>query len=99
MYEDLANLFLKISDYVFRSKKDIQKKVGGIMKGQVLELYSEKMEREGFERGRAEGRTEGKAESAIKFIKSALKTPSPEEVSKILDVSLEEVLRIASKKF
>lgn len=99
MYEDLANLFLKISDYVFRNKKDIQKKVGGIMKGQVLELYSEKMKREGFERGRAEGKAEGKAESAIKFIKSALKTLSPEEVSKTLDVSLEEVLRIASKKF
>ena len=45
-----------------------------------------------------EGRKEGMAESAIKFIKNALRTLSPEEVSKILDVSLEEVLRVASEK-
>lgn len=88
--EDLADLFLRISDYVFRNKKDVKEKVGGIMKGQVLELYSEQMERKGFERGMAE--------SAIKFIKNALRTLSPEEVSKTLDVSLEEVLRVASEK-
>lgn len=98
VYEDLANLFLKISDYVFRNKKDVKEKVGGIMKGQVLELYSEQMERKGFERGMNEGRLEGMAESAIKFIKNALRTLSPEEVSKTLDVSLEEVLRVASEK-
>lgn len=97
-YEDLANLFLQISDYVFRNKKDVREKVGGIMKGQVLELYSEQMERKGFERGIEEGRLEGMAESAIKFIKNALRTLSPEEVSKTLDVSLEEVLRVASEK-
>lgn len=45
-----------------------------------------------------EGRKEGMAESAIKFIKNALRTLSPEEVSKTLDVSLEEVLRVASEK-
>lgn len=89
-YEDLADLFLQISDYVFRNKKEVREKVGGIMKGQVLELYSEQMERKGFERGMAE--------SAIKFIKNALRTLSPEEVSKTLDVSLEEVLRVASEK-
>ncbi len=89
-YEDLADLFLRISDYVLRNKKDVREKVGGIMKGQVLELYSEQMERKGFERGMAE--------SAIKFIKNALRTLSPEEVSKTLDVSLEEVLRVASEK-
>ena len=98
VYEDLANLFLQISDYVFRNKKDVREKVGGIMKGQVLELYSEQMERKGFERGIEEGRLEGMAESAIKFIKNALRTLSPEEVSKTLDVSLEEVLRVASEK-
>ena len=51
------------------------------MKGQVLELYSEQMERKGFERGMNEGRLEGMA-----------------EVSKTLDVSLEEILRVASEK-
>ena len=68
------------------------------MKGQVLELYSEQMERKGFERGMNEGRLEGMAKSAIKFIKNALRTLSPEEVSKTLDVSLEEILRVASEK-
>lgn len=90
VYEDLANLFLQISDYVFRNKKDVKEKVGGIMRGQVLELYSEQMERKGFERGMAE--------SAIKFTKNALRALSPEEVSKTLDVPLEEVLRVASEE-
>ena len=54
-----------------------------------------------IEEGRKEGMAQGMAqesESAIKFIKNALRTLSPEEVSKILDVSLEEVLRVASEK-
>lgn len=53
---------------------------------------------EGRKKGLAEGMAQGMAESAIKFIKNALCTLSPEEVSKALDVSLEEVLRIASEK-
>lgn len=53
---------------------------------------------EGRKKGLAEGMAQGMAESAIKFIKNALRTLSPEEVSKTLDVSLEEVLRIASEK-
>ena len=51
-----------------------------------------------IEEGRKEGIAQGMAESAIKFIKNALRTLSPEEVSKTLDVSLEEVLRVASEK-
>ena len=53
---------------------------------------------EGRKEGMAQGMAQGMAESAIKFIKNALRTLSPEEVSKILDVSLEEVLRVASEK-
>ena len=51
-----------------------------------------------IEEGRKEGMAQGMAASAIKFIKNALRTLSPEEVSKTLDVSLEEVLRVASEK-
>ena len=53
---------------------------------------------EGRKEGMAQGMAQGMAESAIKFIKNALRTLSPEEVSKTLDVSLEEVLRVASEK-
>ena len=49
---------------------------------------------EGRKEGMAQGMAQGMAESAIKFIKNALRTLSPEEVVKTLDVSLEEVLRV-----
>lgn len=66
----------------------------------------EKGIRKGLKQGIEQGITQQKQNtiSFIKemqkkeFIKNALRTLSPEEVSKTLDVSLEEVLRVASEK-
>lgn len=59
IYTDLNKLIIKISDYLLRGKPEVRKGVDKIMGGEVLELYSEKLIREGKEEGIKEGIKEG----------------------------------------
>ena len=71
-YTDLINLIVKIADYIFRKDNNIQKGIGEIMGGKVLELESERLHArghaEGLEKGLAEGHIEGWREGHMEGI-------------------------------
>ena len=58
-YTDLTNLIVKIADYIFRKDNNIQKGIGEIMGGKVLELESERLHAKGLAEGLAQGHMEG----------------------------------------
>ena len=55
LYTDLNKLIIRISEYIFRNEKNVQKGLGEVMKGKVLQLESERLREEGETRGKAEG--------------------------------------------
>ena len=59
------------------------------MGGQVLELYSERLMREGQELGRTEGRELGRAEVVHQLCASGLLTP--EQIAGVVGMTPEEV--------
>lgn len=62
LYMDLNKLIVRISDYIFRDKKNVRKGIGEVMGGKVLQLESERLREEGEARGKAIGKAIGKAE-------------------------------------
>jgi hypothetical protein len=64
LYTDLMELIIRISDYMLKSEKDLQERIGAIMGGKVLKLRSEIL-RETREEGREEGRIAGREEGRI----------------------------------
>ena len=47
LYTDLNKLIIRISDYIFRKEKNVQKGLGEVMRGRVLQLESERLREEG----------------------------------------------------
>lgn len=62
LYTDLVSLIVKIADYIFQGNDKVQKGIGDVMGGKVLELESERLFAAGKTEGRTEGRAEGRAE-------------------------------------
>ena len=60
---DLMELILRVVDHMLGSESRIRREVHEVMGGRVLELYSERLMRE----GRAEGRDLGRAEERAKM--------------------------------
>lgn len=65
VYTDLTKLILKIADYIFRKDQKIQKGIGEVMGGKVLELESERLRREGMIQGHMEGVSEGEEKLSL----------------------------------
>lgn len=59
---DLMELIMRVVDHMLGTESRIRREVHEVMGGQVLELYSERLMREGQELGRTEGRELGRAE-------------------------------------
>lgn len=50
-YRDLIELISRIADYIFADREKIKEGIGDIMGGNVLELESDRLIKEGMERG------------------------------------------------
>ena len=61
LYTDLNKLIIRISDYIFRKEKKVQKGLGEVMRGKVLQLESERLREEGEIIGETRGKAEGEA--------------------------------------
>lgn len=64
IYADLAHLILHVSNYMLKKTAVAGKGIGEIMGGEVLELYSEKLIKE--------GRAEGELRTVISFVKEGI---------------------------
>jgi hypothetical protein len=53
LYSDLVVMIRRIADYIFRGKEKVQKGLGDIMGGKVLQLESERLRAEGEAKGEA----------------------------------------------
>lgn len=58
LYTNLIDLIVRISDYMVSREKTIKERIGGVMRGEVLELESERLKRIGREEGIKEGQIE-----------------------------------------
>ena len=67
LYTDLNKLIIRISEYIFRNEKNVQKGLGKVMRGRVLQLESERLRKEGETRGKAIGKAIGKAEGEARL--------------------------------
>ena len=50
-YRDLIELISRIADYIFADREKIKEGIGDILRGNVLELESDRLIKEGMERG------------------------------------------------
>ena len=86
LYADMITLILQISDYVFAEKENVRKGVEKIMGGKVLELFSERLHREGRQEGMQEGKIIAYYEMNLTTQEIAIKMNLPEEkVRKVID--------------
>lgn len=69
-FADLVDFMGRISDHVYRDRDKAKKGFGDTMRGQVLELKSEQLKRE----GRQEGRQEGRNSMLIELVKDGIIT-------------------------
>ncbi len=99
-YRDLIGLIGRIADYIFRESSQAKKGIGEIMGGQVLELESERLLREGRKVGREEGRAAGMAESSCASAIRMLQTGkyAIEEISRISGLTMEKIAEIKKAK-
>ncbi len=99
---DIFELIIQISDYILRGHDNIKERMRHIMGGEVLELYSERMERfenEAIARGLAKGMTQGIAQGiaqkATEIITNMIKLNLPlETISAATGYSHDEILDI-----
>ena len=80
VYNDLVSLMKYIADYELENYADLQKEVGDIMGGKVLDLPSDKL-REQF----AEGKAEGELKNALDVYKKCISRGMTKEEA--LDIS------------
>ena len=85
IYSDLNGLIMRIADYMLINKEKMKKGVEKVMGGQILELESERLTRE----GRKEGRSEGKVFVYYKELGYSI-----EKISTLLNISCEDVENI-----
>lgn len=99
-YRDLIGLIGRIADYIFRESSQAKKGIGEIMGGQVLELESERLLREGRKVGREEGRAAGMVESSCASAIRMLQTGkyAIEEISRISGLTMEKIAEIKKAK-
>ena len=64
---DLMELIMRVVDHMLEPESRIRREVHEVMGGQVLELYSERLMREGRAEGLTEGRELGRAEERAKM--------------------------------
>ena len=73
-YADLCKLAARVADYLLENYEQTREGVKSIMRGKVLELWSEQLLREGREEGLAEGREEGQIISFAGLVRDELLT-------------------------
>ena len=61
-YFDLIKLINQVADYIIPSDNPVKERLGNVMGGKVLTLWSEELRNEGRVEGRVEGRAEGRVE-------------------------------------
>lgn len=91
IYRKLLELMKKIADYILRDKKETKKGMGDLMDGKVLELETDKI----LEQGEARGEVRGVRKMVLNMLSNGV--PS-EEISRMCNLPLEEVLEIQSDK-
>ena len=58
-YRDLIELIIRIADYILRKRKKARKGFGDVMGGKVLELESDRLIKQGLQRGMQQGMQQG----------------------------------------
>ena len=88
-YRDLIELIIRIADYILRKRKKAKKGFGDVMGGKVLELESDRLIKQGLQRGMQQGRTE-----VIQIIKLLKQGMTIGETARKLQLPEEEVQQI-----
>ena len=87
LYEDLCNLIIEISEYIFKEQEEVKKGVAEIMGGKVLELASERSERIGMEKGMKRGMERGME----KGMKHGMEKGPSEAISNAIDALMQSL--------
>ena len=58
-YRDLIELIIRIADYILRKQEKARKGFGDVMGGKVLELESDRLIKQGMQRGMQQGMQQG----------------------------------------
>ncbi len=89
----IYELVNKVAQNLAAKHNNIQKGIGAVMGGQVLDLEVIKMFDRGHAKGHAEGHAEGHADERRSIVSSMLnKGKTPHEISDLTDLSLADVL-------
>ena len=88
-YRDLIELIIRIADYILRKQEKARKGFGDVMGGKVLELESDRLIKQGLQRGMQQGRTE-----VIQVIKLLRQGMTIGETARKLKLPEEEVQQI-----
>ncbi len=94
VYDDIAELIIKISDHILREQNQIRERVRKIMSGEILELFSERVarvSREKLNEGLAMGLSQRTEEIIINMLNSNY---SDSEIINITGCDADELIRI-----
>lgn len=87
-YSDLIDMMQRILDYEFQKNPELQERMRKVMSGEVLELYSERMIRQGKEEGIELGVLQGRAEAVNELVQSGIM--DLERACEIIKISKED---------
>lgn len=97
-YDDMSELIIKISDHILREQNKIRERVRNIMRGEILELYSERVARiskEKLNEGLALGLSQGLSQKAEEIIINMLNYGYPDdEIINITSCDADEIIRL-----
>ena len=91
LYEDLCNLMIEISEYIFREQEEVKKGVAEIMGGKVLELASERSERIGMEKGMKRGMERGMERGMKRGMERGMEKGRSEAISNAIDALMQSL--------
>lgn len=102
VYYDIAELIIKISDHILREHSQTKERVRKIMSGEILELYSERIERiskeklnEGLALGLSQGLSRGSRQRTEEIIANMLSSNySDNEIINITGCHTDELIKI-----
>ena len=91
-YNSLVELIKEVLDYVLRRESRLREGIGKIMRGEVMELFSERMLRIGREKGFEEGRKLAGVEIVDKLVDAGIM--DLEAACNLLEVSLQDYEKV-----
>ena len=96
-YRDLIELIIRIADYILRKQEKARKGLGDVMGGKVLELESDRLIKQGLQRGMQQGLQRGMQQGrteVIQVIKLLRQGMTIGETARKLKLPEEEVQQI-----